>query len=73
MAWDYYDIQKEDSSKNTSFKISRILKGVQDTMQSELQSPAFEDKAKEVRKALQVLDRELKDAQEQIEKMIGGQ
>ena len=55
------------------FKISRILKGVQDTMQSELQSPAFEDKAKEVRKALQVLDRELKDAQEQIEKMIGGQ
>ena len=65
MTWDYYNIKK---SEDRAFKISRILKGVQDTMQSELQSPAFEDKAKEVRKVLQVLDRELKDAQERIEK-----
>jgi len=65
MTWDYYNIKK---SQDRGFRISRIMGDVWNSMQGELQSPAFEDKAKEVRKALQVLDRELKDAQERIEK-----
>jgi len=65
MTWDYYNIKK---SEDRPFRISRIMGDVWNTMQVELQSPAFEDKAKEVRKALQVLHRELKDAQERIEK-----
>ena len=66
MTWDYYNIKK---SEDRAYRISIIMQGVWNAMQDELQSPWFEDKAEEVRKALQVLDRELKDAQERIEKI----